>query len=53
MVSSIGFRWLLAILGLLNLLFTPWLVLLRELPTPLHPDQVTVQSDIHLSTQTR
>ncbi|XP_043239757.1 synaptic vesicular amine transporter-like [Amphibalanus amphitrite] len=39
LASSVGFGWLLAILGLLNLLFTPWLVLLRELPAPLHSDQ--------------
>ncbi|KAF0302877.1 Synaptic vesicular amine transporter [Amphibalanus amphitrite] len=39
LASSVGFSWLLAILGLLNLLFTPWLVLLRELPAPLHSDQ--------------
>ena len=41
LASSIGFNWLLAILGLLNLLFTPFLVLLRELPTPHFTDQVT------------
>ncbi|XP_037091282.1 synaptic vesicular amine transporter-like [Pollicipes pollicipes] len=34
LASSIGFSWLLAILGTLNLLFTPCLVLLREPPVP-------------------